>query len=183
MFFRNDWLTQRDPGQRIRGLFFRHWSNMNTKRVIVREAVLLELRSSTKESAIGELIAALQASGQVSDPEASLRAVLEREKKMSTGLQNGIAIPHGKTEGVESLIAAVGIKKDGLEFDSLDGQPARVIVLTLSPSNRAVLHIQFLAGISKALGDAATRQRILDATTPDQVIDALCTEPSGASAA
>lgn len=149
---------------------------MNTKRVIAKEAVLMELQSTTKEAAIGELIAALGAAGLIKDPAMALKAVLEREKKMSTGLQNGIAIPHGKSDAVESLVAAVGIKQAGLEFESLDGQPARIIVLTLTPASRAVLHIQFLAGISKSLGDPVIRQQILDARTPDAVIDALCTE-------
>ena len=97
---------------------------------------------------------------------------------MSTGLQEGIAIPHGKTDTVESLVAAIGIKKDGVPFDSLDGRPAQIIALTLSPANKPGPHIQFLAEVSKALGMAAVREQLLAAGSEEAVLAALSHEKS-----
>lgn len=147
---------------------------MNPKRVLTREAVSLSLAGNDKDAIIEELVDLLVKSGRIKDRKAALKAVLDREKKMSTGLQNGIAIPHGKTDTVESLVAALGLKKAGVPFDSLDGNPAQIFLITLSPASRTGPHIQFLADISRVLHDAATRQRVLDATSEDEVINLLC---------
>ena len=109
---------------------------MNPKRVLTKETIILHLKSTNKDAVIEELIDVLVASGRVKDRKAALKAVVEREKKMSTGLQSGIAIPHGKTDTVETLVAALGLKPEGLPFDSLDGQDANIIVLTVSPASR-----------------------------------------------
>jgi PTS system nitrogen regulatory IIA component len=146
---------------------------MNPKRVLTRETVVLNLQSEDKDGIIEELIDVLVAAGKIEDRKAALKAVMEREKKMSTGLQNGIAIPHGKTDTVESLIAALGMKKAGIAFDSLDGQPAQIILITLSPVSRTGPHIQFLADISRTLHDAKVRQRVLDAATEEDVLEIL----------
>ena len=147
---------------------------MNPKRVLTREAVALQLAGNSKDEIIEELVDLLVKSGRIKDRKAALKAVLDREKKMSTGLQNGIAIPHGKTDTVESLVAALGIKKQGIPFDSLDGNPAQIFLITLSPASRTGPHIQFLADISRVLHDNATRQKVLDATSEDDVLNLLC---------
>lgn len=147
---------------------------MNPARILTKQTVVLELKGDQKQAVIEELLDVLVAAGLIGDRTAALKVILERERKMSTGLQNGIAIPHGKSDTVEHLVAAVGVKKQGLAFESLDGQPARIIVLTLSPLSRSGPHIQFLADISKQLGDPAVRQRILECTSTDAVLDALC---------
>jgi mannitol/fructose-specific phosphotransferase system IIA component (Ntr-type) len=149
---------------------------MNPKRVLTKETVRCCLRSATKEEVIEELIDLLEASGQLKDRKSALKAVVDRERKMSTGLQNGIAIPHGKTDSVEHLVASLGIRREGVPFDSLDGQPARIVLLTISPSSRTGPHIQFLAEISRMLNDPAVRQRVLDAPTEDDVLDILSGE-------
>lgn len=146
---------------------------MNPKRVLVKETVTLRLRGQNKDAILEELVDLLVASGRIKDRKAALKAVQEREKKMSTGLQNGIAIPHGKTDTVEGLVAALGLCKQGIAFDSLDGQPAQIILMTLSPASRTGPHIQFLADISRTLHDAAVRQQVLDATSEEQVLEIL----------
>lgn len=147
---------------------------MNPKRVLSKETVKLNLAATSKDALIEELVDVLAQAGRIKDRKAALKAVLERERKMSTGLQNGIAIPHGKTDTVESLVAALGIKKEGLPFDSLDGQPCQIFLMTLSPASRTGPHIQFLADISRTLHDAAVRQQVLDATSEETVVDLLC---------
>lgn len=147
---------------------------MNPKRVLSKETIALKLSASTKDGIIEELVDVLVAAGRLKDRKAALKAVQERERKMSTGLQNGIAIPHGKTDTVDSLVAALGLKKEGVPFDSLDGLPCQIFLMTLSPASRTGPHIQFLADISRTLHDASIRQHVLDATTEEEVVEILC---------
>jgi mannitol/fructose-specific phosphotransferase system IIA component (Ntr-type) len=100
--------------------------------------------------------------------------VLDRERMMSTGLENGIAIPHGKCNSVKKLIVAVGLKPDGVDFECADGQPARIFLLTLSPASRSGPHIRFMAEISRLLQNDNLRSRVLAATTGKE-IEALLT--------
>ncbi|HPG00989.1 MAG TPA: PTS sugar transporter subunit IIA [Kiritimatiellia bacterium] len=149
---------------------------MNLKKAISAETITLSLKGTTKEAVIEEMIDVLMAAGKIKDlkdRKETLKAVLDRERKMSTGMQNGIAIPHGKTDRVESLIAAIGIMKEGMDFGSLDGQPSKIFVMTLSPDTRTGPHIQFLAEISRQLSDPTVRERILNATKPEEVMEIL----------
>ena len=146
---------------------------MNLKKALNRQAVSLDLRGTTKDAVIEELIDLLDQCGRLKDRKAALKAVQDREKKMSTGMQNGIAIPHGKTESVDALVAAVGLKKEGIDFDSMDGQPSTIFILTVTPANRTGPHIQFLAEISRLLNDEAVRRRLLLAGSDMEVIDIL----------
>jgi fructose-specific phosphotransferase system IIA component len=147
---------------------------MNPKRILTPETVVLKLESASKEGVIEELIDVLVTAGRIRDRKVALKCVMERERKMSTGLQNGIAIPHGKTDTVESLVAAIGIKKEGIPFDSLDGQPAQIILITISPANRTGPHIQFLADISRSLHDNAIREKVLNAVSADELLENIC---------
>ncbi|MCZ7593402.1 MAG: PTS sugar transporter subunit IIA [Kiritimatiellae bacterium] len=156
---------------------------MNPKRVLSKETIILNLAATSKEALIEELVDVLVQTGRVKDRKVALKAVLERERKMSTGLQNGIAIPHGKTDTVESLVAALGIKREGIDFESLDGQPCQIFLMTLSPASRTGPHIQFLADISRTLHDAAIRQQVLDATSEETVVDILCRDNTAPPAA
>jgi len=146
---------------------------MNLKNVLTKETVALGLSGTDKSAIIGELLDTLMKTGKVADRERALSSILERERKMSTGMQNGIAIPHGKTDRVDNLVAAVALKKSGVDFGSLDGQPSRIFVMTLSPDTRTGPHIQFLAEISRQLNDPAVRDRILQAERPEDVLDIL----------
>jgi len=92
---------------------------------------------------------------------------------MSTGMQNGIAIPHGKTDAVDQLIAGVGIHRAGVDFACMDGKPAHIFIMTLSPENRAGPHIQFLAEISKVLSRPELRENLLNAATADEILNLL----------
>ncbi|MEA3421261.1 MAG: PTS sugar transporter subunit IIA, partial [Acidobacteriota bacterium] len=97
-------------------------------------------------------------------------AVLTREEKMSTGMENGIAIPHGKTDSVDHLIIAVALKKEGVDFDSMDGQASKIFIVTVSPQSRSGPHIQFLAEVSKLLKEPEAREMLLAARTVEEVI-------------
>jgi PTS system nitrogen regulatory IIA component len=146
---------------------------MNLKKALKIEAIAAELKATTKDGVIENLVDMLVSAGKIKDRLEALRAVLEREKKMSTGMQSGIAIPHGKTDSVDELVAAFGIKHAGVEFDSLDGLPARIFVMTLCPTTRTGPHIQFLAEISRQLNDPTIRERLLQATSAEEILSIL----------
>ncbi len=149
---------------------------MNPKRVLSKDTIIMKLKSDSKDGVIEELVDILVSSGKIKDRKAALKAVVDREKKMSTGLQNGIAIPHGKTDTIESLVASIGISKEGIPFESLDGQPAQIILLTVSPASRTGPHIQFLADVSRVLHNEETRKRVLNATHEEEVLELLSGE-------
>ena len=94
------------------------------------------------------MLRALQQSGRVRDPESALADVMERERDMATGIENGLAIPHARTRTVDNLVCAIGIKSEGIDFGAKEG-PSRIIILTLSPENRPGPHIQFMAVMSR----------------------------------
>jgi PTS system nitrogen regulatory IIA component len=131
----------------------------------------MDVRGTTKDEIIEYLVDMLWDTGKVSSREDALRCVREREEKMSTGIQNGIAIPHGKTAAVDQLLACIALKKEGVDFDSLDGEPSRIFIMTLSPVDRSGPHIQFLSEVSQLLQDKEARKSLLAANTPREVLD------------
>ena len=140
------------------------------KKILCKDNIFLKLQAEDKEGIIREMISRLTDCGMIKDKESALRAVIERENKMSTGMKNGVAIPHGKTDSVEQLIAAVALKISGVDFDSTDGQPSFIFIMTISPASRSGPHIQFLAEVSKILRDAGARKRLLAAENTEEVI-------------
>ncbi|MBP7275514.1 MAG: PTS sugar transporter subunit IIA [Kiritimatiellae bacterium] len=146
---------------------------MNLKKIITEKTVTLDIRGETKQEIIRELLEVAGAAGFVSDLDGAFDALMERENKMSTAMQNGIAMPHAKTDAVTKLIGVIGLKKDGVDFHSIDGQPTRIFVMTLSPLNRAGPHIQFLAEIGRLLSQEGTTDRILAAASPSDVCELL----------
>jgi mannitol/fructose-specific phosphotransferase system IIA component (Ntr-type) len=150
-------------------------SRMNLKEAFSPQAVKLHLTSTAKDAAIDELLDVLDAAGLLPDRDSARQSVLEREAKMSTGMQHGIAIPHAKCAAVNRVVAAVGIQQEGIDFDAFDGQPSSIFILTLSPVHRTGPYVQFLAEISRVLNEEPVRQRLLAANTADEVV-AILTE-------
>ena len=146
---------------------------MNLKKVLSPDTVWVDLRADTKEGIIEEMIDRLMAAGRIKDREGALKAVLDREDKMSTGMQNGVAIPHGKSECIKSLVAAIGLNKAGVNFDSMDGSPCTIFIMTLSPAKRTGPHIQFLAEVSRLINQPAERERLLAAKTHAEIYEIL----------
>lgn len=146
---------------------------MNLKKVLSPETVWVDLKADTKQGVIEEMVDRLVAAGKVENREAVLSAVLEREAKMSTGMQNGVAIPHGKTEAVEELVAAVGLHKAGVDFESMDSSPSQIFIMTLSPEKRTGPHIQFLAEVSRAISQPEEREKLLGAKTHGEMYELL----------
>jgi len=146
---------------------------MNLKTVLTAETINLHLKGSSKDEIINELLDILVAAGKIPDRQAAFDAVMEREQKMSTGMKHGIAIPHGKSDTIQDLVACVGVSEKAVEFDSLDHEPCRIFIMTLSPLEKTGPHLQFLAEISLLFKSAEKRQEILCAQTSEQIIQIL----------
>jgi mannitol/fructose-specific phosphotransferase system IIA component (Ntr-type) len=131
------------------------------------------LKSDTKEGVIAEMVDALVAQGRLQDREAAIRAVMARECTMSTGMQHGVALPHGKTAAVGKMVTVLALKKEGLDFGALDGQPSRIFVMTISPVNVTGPHLQYLGAISRILSCPAVRDQLMTAANAEEIIRAL----------
>ncbi|MCE9613691.1 MAG: PTS sugar transporter subunit IIA [Lentisphaerae bacterium] len=151
---------------------------MDFKHALRQGCFCLDLKGGTKQEIIEEMVDLLVAGGKIAAEHRApvLKAILDREKKMSTGVQHGVAIPHGKSDVVDELVAAVAIKKEGLDFGSLDGEPSRIFVMTISSVLRTGPHLQFLAEISKLLNVPSVRARILAANTVDELLGVLTSD-------
>ncbi len=146
---------------------------MNIRKAFSVETICPKLNGKNKEEIITELLTQLSWSGKLNknDIPAACDAIMQRERKMSTGIQDGVAIPHAKFSGVDELVAVMGLTdSDGVDFESLDGQPSHIIILTLSPENKPVPHVQFLAELSECLLDADTRQTLISAETANDIL-------------
>jgi PTS system nitrogen regulatory IIA component len=98
---------------------------------------------------------------------------MERETKMSTGMKHGIAIPHGKSQSLDGLVACIGVSDASIDFDALDHQPCRIFIMTLSPVEQTGPHLQFLAEVSLLFKSEEKRRQILAADTPEKIIEIL----------
>jgi PTS system nitrogen regulatory IIA component len=143
---------------------------MNLKKVLTPATISVELPGSEKLEVIEALVDLAMNSGKIKDREQALESVVERERKMTTGMEHGIAIPHGKTDAVDELVVAVGITPEPVEFEAMDKKPCRIFIMTLSPVARKGPHIQFLAEVTRILKEESRREELLAATTPQEVI-------------
>ncbi len=126
------------------------------------KAVCSDLQASTKEEVISELVGLLIDAGEIKKNHKSkiIEVLLAREALGSTAIGQGIAIPHGKTGCVDSLVGCLGVSKKGINFDSLDGEPAYIFFLLVAPVDSAGPHLKALARISRLLKDKFVRDNL-----------------------
>jgi Kef-type K+ transport system membrane component KefB/mannitol/fructose-specific phosphotransferase system IIA component (Ntr-type) len=139
--------------------------------LIDQDSFVLELKGITKKEIIIELVDILAAKGKLLDRDQVLADVFERERIMSTGMDHGIALPHAKTDGIAETTVAVGIKKEGVKFESMDGQLSRVFVLIVSPKIDCGFYVQFLAAAGSILRDEHLREAIINAQTIPEAVE------------
>jgi mannitol/fructose-specific phosphotransferase system IIA component (Ntr-type) len=122
--------------------------------------------------AIVELIDLLVGLGKINtaDRESILASLKQREETMSTGIGFGIAIPHCSSDRIEEVVAAFGRSTNGIEFDALDNAPVKFVVLFIVPKNQFQTHLRTLASIAKFLNDRATRERLAEAKSADEIL-------------
>lgn len=137
--------------------------------LIRQDCLRVALKSNDKRGIIEELLEMLARAGLVNDPDLARRDVFEREELVSTGMQWGVALPHAKTLAVSRMCVAIGLKKEGVDFRSLDGAPSRIFVMVLSPKHVSGPHIRFLAGITALLSAEAARGKLLACQTEEEM--------------
>ncbi|MEW6621145.1 MAG: PTS sugar transporter subunit IIA [bacterium] len=137
------------------------------------EVIETDLKATDKDSVLKELVDLLFKAGEITNREKILEAVKEREKLMSTGIGHGVAIPHAKCEGINTLLAAFGRSKKGIDFQSLDGEPVYLFFLLLSPENVTGPHIKALAKISRLLKHHYVREILKTAETSEKALELI----------
>ena len=136
--------------------------------VLLKEAILPDLKANDKKGVLEELVTPVARIADINH-DYLVKVLMERERLGSTGIGEGIGIPHGKVKGLESLVLGFGLSKKGVDFDSMDGQPAHLFFLLLTPENSTGLHLKLLARISRILKNDPFKQRLLHATNRDEI--------------
>lgn len=142
---------------------------------VVREAIIVDLQATGKEEAIREIVRSLRDAGQVAehDYEGVVRAILGREELGSTGIGQGVAVPHTRHPTVQRLVGTVALSKRGVDFAALDGEPVNIFFLLISPPNQPGDHLRALENISRHLKDEKFVDSLRQARTRDAVVELL----------
>lgn len=151
---------------------------MKLSELLIEDLVLLPLEAADKWEAISTLArSAAQHGGWTADRlERVHGALLARERSMTTGMESGVAIPHAAVDGLPEVVAVLGLSQRGIPFEALDRQPARILVCLIIPRDKKLLHIKTLAEIARLLSRPAVRKRLLDATSPADVMAVIRAE-------
>jgi PTS system fructose-specific IIC component len=144
---------------------------MNIHELITPRTIRVPLASTDKRGAIDELVNVLRDAGKVSDAETLRRVIWEREQQRSTGIGEGLAIPHGKCACVERLAMAIGIAAPPIEFESIDRKPVRMIALVASHPDRFTDHIQALGKLSRLMTRVEFREAAYAASSAEALYD------------
>jgi len=144
---------------------------MTLLELLNKDLIKVPLTGTTKEEILRELVSLAEKSGAVKDGALALEGVHTREAMGSTGLERGIAIPHAKTDGVSRIVLTIGIKPEGVEFQSLDGNPSKLFFLILAPPEQAGLHIEILSEIAKITKSAAFCRLLEAVRNADEVLE------------
>jgi PTS system nitrogen regulatory IIA component len=131
--------------------------------ILDESSIIQDLRSTTKKGILEELSSVLVERGKLPDRDKVVEVLLEREKLGSTGIGDGIAIPHGKMRGIKELVTSFGRSITGVDFESIDNKPTHLFFLLVAPENSAGIHLKALARISRLLKDSSFRNRLMEA--------------------
>ena len=139
--------------------------------ILSPKSIQVPFAVSNKQDAIDGLIDLLAEHGHITDPTEMKRVVWERENQRSTGIGEGLAIPHGKSANLNRLVLAIGIPEEPIEFESIDERPVKLLALLLSPSDKIAEHIQALGRISRLMKDEDFRETAYRAESPEELYD------------
>jgi len=146
---------------------------MRLSELLNEQSISLSLAARDKESCIKELVQLLETAHGVNTKGEILSKVLQRESMMSTGIGNGVAIPHGKTRLLDHLAAACAVSPVGVEFDTMDGEPATLFILLVSPESLRGPHVKALANVSRLLKEETIRSALRQSASPQQFLEVL----------
>src|SRR5688572_25505676 len=151
---------------------------MRLTEILKPQNIKVPLEAKVKTEAIGELVNLLAANGDLTDPKKVLEAVLDREATRTTGIGNGLAIPHGKCAGTDHLVMAIGKPATPIDFQAIDGRPVSLIWLLSSPPDKTGPHIHALARISRLMTVDKCRQALAGADSAKAVFDIIVQQES-----
>jgi len=146
---------------------------MSLLSIIDQKYILSNLQSSDKKSLIKELMEPLHKENKIKNLKKVLKDILKREQASSTGLADGIAVPHAKTPAVRKLVMSIGISKKGVNFNAIDGKKSYIFFLLLSPPDSAGPHVAALADIARLVTHTEIRNRLKKATSADDIMQIL----------
>jgi fructose-specific phosphotransferase system IIA component len=149
---------------------------MRISDILDESVVRVNLKGKSKDEIINQMIAIVTNSSKITDIEKVRDAIFEREKIMSTGVGNGFAIPHGKTDAVLDIVAAFAVTEEPIDYDSLDEQPVRLIFLLVGKDSMVGPHIKLLSRISRLMNKEEFRTKLLAAASEKEVIEIFKTE-------
>ena len=151
---------------------------MRLTEILKPQNIKIPLAASVKTDAIAELVELLSTNGDVTDSKKVLEAVLDRESTRTTGIGQGLAIPHGKTAGTKDLVMAIGKPAQPIDFQSIDGKPVTIIWLLSSPLDKTSSHIHALARISRLMTIDKFRQSLASAKTGQEMFEIISQQES-----
>ena len=142
-------------------------------KMLTENCINLNLTGKTKAEIIDEMVEILYSAGKLNDKEEYKKEILKREAQSSTGLEEGIAIPHAKTSAVKIPSIAFGLSKEGVNYESLDGEPSKLFFMIAAPANASDTHIEVLSKLTTMLLDDDIREKLLNAKEPKDVLEIL----------
>jgi mannitol/fructose-specific phosphotransferase system IIA component (Ntr-type) len=137
--------------------------------------VILPMRATDRSTAIQELLEPLEINNIIDSSQECVESILKRERRMSTGIGKGVALPHGLSESVQEVALVLGISPAGVDFNAVDGALCHIFVLLISPAREPEKHLKLLSRLSKYLSEGEQRSMLIDAATPEQVLEVLRT--------
>jgi PTS system nitrogen regulatory IIA component len=149
---------------------------MNITDILDEDSIIAELTSKDKKGVLEELVSVLVENGRLQDKEKPVQVLLERERLGSTGIGDGIAIPHGKLKEIKRIICSFGRTKAGVDFQSIDEKPTHLFFLLLAPEDSASEHLQALARLSRILKDDQLRRRLMETNSKEEIYRIIAEE-------
>jgi len=137
--------------------------------LLTLEHICLDLKAMDKVGAIKEMVELLEVNGDISDKQAFVDCLLEREKLETTGIGDGVALPHGRTDAVKRMVLAFARSLQGVDYQALDGQPVHILFLLAAPKSESTKVLKLLARISRLLNNAGFRKALLEAKTKEEI--------------
>ena len=141
-----------------------------------KDAIKADMKSTKKEDVIKELVGLLSSTRSIKDKASLVQTLMNRESLGSTGIGQGIGIPHAKSNCVKELVGVLGVSKNGVDFDSLDGEPTYIFMLLVAPEDAAGPHLKALARISRMLKDKFVRDALIAAKDEKAILNIIARE-------
>jgi PTS system nitrogen regulatory IIA component len=149
---------------------------MKILELLDKRMIIPQLVSTSKEGVLRELVRAIAQGEKQVDENRLMEILLERESLGSTGIGDGVAIPHGKSKNAKRLLASFGRSLAGMDFQSMDGKPTHLFFLLVAPENSAGIHLKALARISRLMKENVFRKRLMDASSADEIYSLFAAE-------